>query len=128
MKVEHYGCGSGPPEARLPTAPDALLFSFAQPWRFLAGRLGAKRVIAVDVTFPPEQADLGDPFDALSQGFSILTRNLALEERARADLIIEPKLPEHHDMSRATLKALVDAGERAALEAMPKLLEFSRKN
>ena len=84
-----------------------------------ARRLGARQVVAVDVTFPPEQADLGDPFDALYQGFSILTRKLALEERSRADLLIEPRLPEHHDMSRATLKALVDAGERAALELLP---------
>jgi len=86
-----------------------------------ARRLGAKRVIAVDVTFPPEQADLDDAYDALYQAFSILTRRLALEERGRAELLIEPKLPEHHDMSKATLKALVDAGERAALEALPKL-------
>lgn len=84
-----------------------------------ARRLGAKRVIAVDVTFPPEQADLGDPFDALYQGFSILTHRLAIEERKRADVAIEPKLPEHHDMRPATLKMLVEAGERAALEALP---------
>ena len=86
-----------------------------------ARRLGAHRVIAVDVSFPPEQADLSDPYDALYQGFSILTRKLALEERAGADLSIEPQLPEHHAMSAATLKELVQAGERAALEALPKL-------
>lgn len=86
-----------------------------------ARRLGATRVIAVDVTFPPEQADLGDPYDALYQGFSILTRKLALEERGRADVMIEPHLPVHHDMSRHTLKALTDAGEQAALAALPKL-------
>lgn len=86
-----------------------------------ARRLGAKRVIAVDVTFPPDQADLGDPYDTLYQAFSILTRKIALEERARADLVIEPVLPEHNDMGPATLKALVDAGERTALEALPKL-------
>jgi len=86
-----------------------------------ARRLGACGVVAVDVTFPPEQADLGDPFDALYQGFSILTRRLALEERALADLAIEPRLPEHHDMSRTTLKALVEAGERAATEVLPVL-------
>ena len=86
-----------------------------------ARRLGARRVLAVDVTFPPEQADLADPFDALYQAISILTRRLALEDRAGADLLIEPNLPEHHDMSAATLKALVDAGERSALEAMPRL-------
>jgi len=86
-----------------------------------ARRLGAGKVVAVDVTFPPEQADLGDPFDALYQGFSILTRKLALEERARADLVIAPELPEHHDMSRATIEALIDAGERSANAALPKL-------
>ena len=86
-----------------------------------ARRLGAHRVIAVDVSFPPEQADLSDPYDALYQGFSILTRKFALEERAGADLAIEPQLPEHHAMSAATLKALVQAGERAALEALPRL-------
>lgn len=89
--------------------------------------LGARRVIAVDVTFPPEQADLSDPFDALYQGFSILTRRLALEERDSADVVIEPKLPEHQDMSPATLKALMDAGERAALEALRRIKAlFSR--
>ena len=86
-----------------------------------AWRLGARRVIAVDVTFPPTQADLGDPFDVLYQSFSILTRKLALEERVRADLVIEPRLPEHNSMDPATLKMLVDAGERAALEALPEL-------
>jgi NTE family protein len=86
-----------------------------------ARRLGATRVIAVDVSFPPEQADLNDPYDALYQGFSILTRKLALEERGRADVMIEPHLPMHHDMSRNTLKALTDAGEQAALAALPKI-------
>lgn len=86
-----------------------------------ARRLGASRVIAVDVTFPPEQADLGDPYDALYQGFSILTRKIALEERGRADVMIEPHLPVHNDMSRHTLKALTDAGERAALAALPEI-------
>lgn len=85
-----------------------------------ARRLGATRVIAVDISFPPEQADLGDPYDALYQGFSILTRKLALEERGRADVMIEPHLPEHRDMSRDTLRALTDAGERAALAVLPK--------
>jgi NTE family protein len=86
-----------------------------------ARHLGAKHVIAVDVSFPPEQASLGDPYDALYQAFSILTRKLALEERATADVVIAPQLPKHDDMGPATLKALVEAGERSTLEAMPKL-------
>lgn len=95
---------------------------------YAARRLGATSVIAVDVTFPPEQADLSDPFDALHQAFSILTRRLALEERATADVMIEPPIPEHHDMSAETLKALVKAGERGALQAMPGLRQvFARR-
>ena len=87
-----------------------------------ARRLGARHVIAVDVTFPPEQANLGDPFDVLYQAFSILTRKLAIEEREVADLVIAPRLPgRNHEMSTVTSKALVEAGERAALEVMPQL-------
>lgn len=81
--------------------------------------LGARRVIGVDVSFPPEEADLGDPFDALYQGFSILTNHLAAKELARADVPIRPKLPEHNEMGAATQKALIAAGEKAAMEAMP---------
>lgn len=86
-----------------------------------ARRMGAHRVIAVDVSFPPDEASLDDPFDALYQGFSIVTRRMALEERATADLVIAPQLPEHGDMKPATLRALVAAGERSALEALPRL-------
>ncbi len=86
-----------------------------------ARKLGAGRVVAVDVTFPPEQADLKDPFDVLYQGFSILTRKLAKEERERADLIIDPPIPEHHDMEPATLKSIIATGERAATAALPAL-------
>jgi len=91
-----------------------------------ARRLGARRVIAVDVSFPPEQADLSDPYDALYQGFSILTRKRALAERAGADLAIEPNLPEHNDMSATTQKSLIRAGERTGLAALPRLRELFR--
>ena len=91
-----------------------------------ARKLGAKRVIAVDVTFPPGQADLDDPFDALYQGFSILTRKLALEERGRADLAIEPPIPEHHEMSPEVIREHIAAGERGALAALPRLKQLFR--
>ena len=87
----------------------------------VARRMGAAKVVAVDVTFPPEEAELNGVYDALYQGFSILTRKLALEERATADLVIAPLLPVHSDMSAATLKLLVEAGERATHEALPGL-------
>lgn len=86
-----------------------------------ARHLGAQKVIAVDVSFPPEQASLEDPFDALYQGFSILTRKLALEERALADVTIEPMIPVHHDMSSQIIGEHISAGNRAADKALPQL-------
>ena len=87
----------------------------------VARSLGASRVIAVDVTFPPEEAQIDGPFDALYQGFSIITRRLALEERATAELLIAPRIPVHNDMEPATLRAMLDAGKRSATEALPQL-------
>ncbi len=81
--------------------------------------LGARRVIAVDVSFPPEQADLSNAIDALYQGFSILTRRIALEEGRTADVLIEPKLPQHNDMSPSTIRALMKTGEQAAIASLP---------
>lgn len=86
-----------------------------------ARKLGAEAVVAVDVSFPPLEAELQDPYDALYQGFSILTRRLALDERKRADLLIEPLLPKHNQMSPATIKALAAAGENAVQLSLPKL-------
>ncbi|KAI3604951.1 hypothetical protein D8I24_2656 (plasmid) [Cupriavidus necator H850] len=92
----------------------------------MARRLGARSAIGVDVTFSPDQADLDDPFDALFQGFSILTHRLALVDRVEADVMIEPPIPVHNEMSAATL-TLMYVGEQAALAAMPPSRGFSLK-
>ena len=89
-----------------------------------ARALGAARVVAVDVTFPPDDADLKDPFDALYQGFSILTRRIALEERRAADVVIEPAIPPYHDMSAKVIREHIDAGRAAASHALPSLREL----
>lgn len=93
----------------------------------VARRLGAMRVIAVDITFPPAEASLRNPIDALYQGFSILTRRLAAAEREKAEVLIEPPIPLHYDMSPGTLKALIDAGEKATLAAMPAIAKVFKK-
>jgi predicted acylesterase/phospholipase RssA len=91
-----------------------------------ARKLGARGVVAVDVTFLPEQADLGDPFDALYQGFSILTRRLALEERALADrdaadaaetLLLAHAAPKR--MAHPYSKACFSSATRSSTFSMP---------
>lgn len=88
--------------------------------------LGARRVIAVDISFPPTEAELEDPFDALYQGFSILTNRLATLELARADVQVRPRIPDHNEMGPATVKALIAAGEQATIDAMPKIRALFR--
>ncbi len=87
----------------------------------VARAMGAGRVVAVDVTFPPEQASIESPYDSLYQGFSIVTRRLALDERATADVLVAPQLPVHSDMGPATMRSLVEAGERSATHEMARL-------
>jgi NTE family protein len=99
--------------------------NFSSPVPVKAARsLGALRVVAVDVTFPPVDAEISSPIDALYQGFSILTRRLALEERAGADVVIEPPIPECHKMDDRVIQAHIEAGEAAAERALPELREL----
>jgi NTE family protein len=84
-----------------------------------ARQLGATSVIAVDVTLPPADAEVRDPYDALYQGFSILTHRLAASESAGADVVVAPKLQKHRQLSLQTVKGLLEAGEHAAQAAMP---------
>lgn len=84
----------------------------------VARALGAHFVIACDVSFPPREATITDPFDALYQGFSILTRGLAQQQRNSADLVIAPHIPAHNDMKPATVAAIIKAGEAAARQSM----------
>lgn len=99
--------------------------NFSSPVPVKAARsLGAIRVVAVDVTFPPADAQISGPIDALYQGFSILTRRLALQERAGADVVIEPPIPECHEMDGRVIQAHIEAGEAATERALPELREL----
>lgn len=93
--------------------------------RFIVDRVEPLGIESMPMRFAAVATDLQSGeikiFDRIYQGFSIVTHRLAREERATADVVIAPQLPEHSDMGPATLKALVEAGERSALEAMPKL-------
>jgi NTE family protein len=83
-----------------------------------ARQLGAGSIVAVDVTLPPQDADLRGPYDALYQSFSILTHRLALSEREGADVLVAPKLQKYSELSAETVEGLIAAGERAASSAM----------
>lgn len=85
----------------------------------LARRLGAGIVVAVNVGFPPDQAELKNVVDIVMQAFTIATFNLTQRELALADVRIEPQLPLLNDMRMENSPTLIAAGERAGLAAVP---------
>ena len=87
----------------------------------IARVLGAQRVIAVNVTFDPSESRLARVVDRLFQITLVMTRTLALAEAREADVLIEPVLPPEAEVTLANRDALIAAGERATVAALPKI-------
>jgi len=87
----------------------------------VARRLGAERVIAVNVIYDPAESRLGSTIDRLFQSALVMVRTLALQEAAEADLVIEPQLPHGDEVTLDNRQALIRAGEEAARAALPQI-------
>lgn len=87
-----------------------------------ARRMGARKVIAVDVTYPPEDASVSSAIGVLFQSFVISAHRLKGYELADADLVITPQLPRTTgQMSFGDMATLIPAGERAAVESLERI-------
>ncbi len=86
-----------------------------------ARRLGAERVIAVNVIYDPAESRLAGTIDRLFQTALVMVRTLALQEAAEADLVIEPQLPHGDEVTLDNRQALIRAGEEAARAALPRI-------
>jgi NTE family protein len=85
-----------------------------------AKRLGARKVIAVDVVYPPEDAVLTSALRVTFQALTIATYRLKESELGEADLVISPDLPStsgQFGFSDRTM--IIEAGARAAQAALP---------
>lgn len=87
----------------------------------VARALGAERVIAVDTTFHAEPEVPNGLIDSVFHAGMVMSRHLALPDRAEADVLIEPRLPPVAEVTLANREQLVRAGERAALAQMDRL-------
>jgi len=89
-----------------------------------ARRLGAARVIAVDVSADladtPSLADI--PLEWIER--DVMRRALIDFEVLSADLVLRPKLPYFAGSSRAYKEMAIRAGEQAARAALPRLREL----
>ena len=86
-----------------------------------ARRLGALRVIAVDVSADPAVAPL-DEIPVTWAADAVTRRALIESEAPEADVIIRPKLPYYVPHTRAYKEMAIARGEEAARTALPRLL------
>ena len=94
-----------------------------------ARRLGARKIIAVDVIYPARDAFISSAVGVLFQAFTISLNRLKEFENAQADIVIRPELPRTSgQMSFTDRERLIAAGERATLQALEKIRPLFRLN
>lgn len=86
-----------------------------------ARQMGAKLVIAVDITELPDGAPTGDAMRMLLQTFSIMGRSINQFELREADIVLRPKLAGVSGADFSARRRSVQAGRDAALAMLPEL-------
>ena len=87
----------------------------------VARRLGADIVIAVDVTFPSDHADIANTASVLFQSFTIATQRIKDHELGQATVVIRPDIKTSGQLGLSDRDWLIDAGDKAARAALPVL-------
>ena len=86
-----------------------------------ARSLGAVRVLAVDVVYPPQHSAMSNPISMLFQSMIVSGWRHALAARALADLVIIPKIRTTSQFGLASRAWVIEAGERAASAQLQEL-------
>jgi len=85
-------------------------------------KLGAQRVVAVDVAYRPYEEAPSSSSDYAFQAMHILTNALAREQTQRVQHLI--RLDVHHLMRKSLdIDALIDAGDAALMRMAPQLVQ-----
>lgn len=90
--------------------------------------MGADFIVAVDVGYCVRKGRISNIFQVLFQSIQIIGSELNKHEARHADIVIEVPLGENIDqMALDKAAEIIAIGEKAAEEAMPKLLDTMRK-
>ncbi len=84
-----------------------------------ARQLGADFVIAVDISAAPDGSNPQGMMNIVGQSLTIMGRQLAAQESARADVVIRPDLARIGPTDFEQKNQAILAGEKAALAAIP---------
>jgi len=89
-----------------------------------ARRLGAVRVLAVDVVYPPQHSEMSNPISMLFRSMIVSGWRHAIAARALADLVITPEIRTPSQLGLASRAWVTEAGERAASAQLVELREL----
>lgn len=90
----------------------------------MARMLGATTVIAIDATFPPEQALMSNTGSVLFQSFTIATQRIKAKELEQANMVIRPEINSPLQLGFDDRAWIIAAGEKAARDALPQFLKL----
>lgn len=97
----------------------------SSPLPVMAARaLGADVVIAVDVTYPPDDAAITTLPDVVFQAFMIASQRLVKTELQGADLVIRPRIPPTKQLGIDDRERLIDSGRVATLDLAVRLRQI----
>lgn len=86
-----------------------------------ARSLGAVRVLALDVVYPPRHSEMSSPVSMLFQSLIVSGWRHVLAERKLADLVITPEIRSSAQLGLGSRDWLVQAGESAAQARLPEI-------
>jgi len=89
-----------------------------------AKRFGADVVIAVDISAGIEQTPPGNTIETILHSINIMYSKLASVQLSRADAVIRPNVGHIGSADFSKRHEAILEGEKAALEALPKIMEI----
>jgi len=92
-----------------------------------AKRFGADIVIAVDISTGVEYTFPGNTMETILQSLNIMYSKLASVQLSQADVVIKPKVGHIGSADFSKRHEAILEGEKAALEALPKIMEIVTK-
>lgn len=93
----------------------------------VAQNMGADIVIAVDVSRLPEDVELRSLFSMVWQGLKIMRQSIIEREVPEAQVVIRPEIGATRSLDFDGKRYTMEAGEKAALDAIPKIREWLEK-
>ncbi len=92
-----------------------------------ARQLGAVKVLAIDVIYPPQHSEMNNPMSMLFQSLIVSGWQHLLRERAQADLVVSPEIRTSGQLGLDSRQWVIKAGEHAAQARVDEIRQLFAK-